>query len=312
MISVNNVTKKFEGFTALENLSCSILDNCIYGLVGSNGAGKSTLIRVLTGVYKADGGQVLLDGEAIFENPAKKARISYVPDELFFTAGANLERMAKMYKSLYPRFNETKLRKMAGELDLDMKKGISSFSKGMKRQAATILALATEPQYIFFDETFDGLDPVIRSFIKQLIVTEMNERGASAIITSHSLRELEDTCDQLALLHRGGIVLESDVADIKTSHFKVQIAFDHDFSQDSFKGINVSNFKKSGSVANLIVSGDREETLAYLKALNPILLDILPLTLEEVFTYELKSLGYGFDISDLLEDYAKGGKANEQ
>lgn len=299
MIAVDNVTKTFGDFNALENLSCTIQDSCIYGMVGSNGSGKSTLLRVLSGVYRPEKGRVIMDGSDVYENPSAKARLAYVSDELYFASGASISSMASIYRSLYKNFNDNKLKMMAGELNLDMKKSISTFSKGMKRQAATILALATEPDYIFFDETFDGLDPIIRNFVKQLIITEMNERSSSAIITSHSLRELEDTCDQLALLHRGGIVLESDIGDLKTSHFKVQIAFDHDFSQDAFKGLNISRFKKNGSVANMIVSGSREMTAAYLQGMDPLLLDILPLSLEEVFTYELRDLGYEFDIDEI-------------
>jgi ABC-2 type transport system ATP-binding protein len=168
----------------------------------------------------------------------------------------------------------------------------------MKRQAATILALSTHPQYIFFDETFDGLDPVMRNVVKTLICEDVLERQSTAIITSHSLRELEDTCDQLALLHKGGLVLESDVQNLKTSLFKIQVAFAHEFSQEDFENIAMLHFSKRGSVANMIVRGDREETVACLQGMAPVLLDVLPLSLEEVFTYEMEALGY---TSDVLE-----------
>lgn len=306
MIEVKNLTKKFGRFTALDDVTCTIADNCIYGMVGSNGAGKSTLLRILSGVYRPDGGGAFIDGQPIWENPAAKARIAYVPDELYYFSGASMKRMADMYAVLYPRFNKDKFSRMAADLGLDTKKSLNTFSKGMRRQALTILALATEPDYIYFDETFDGLDPVVRNYIKRLIVEEMNERGATAIITSHSLRELEDTCDQLALLHKGGLVLESEIGKVKTSRFKVQVGFTHDFGREDFEGMDITLFSKSGSVANMIISGDRDETIARLQAMDPVILDVLPLSLEEVFTYEMQALGYTFDISKEELPFAYG------
>lgn len=296
MIKAENLTKKFEDFTALESISCSIADGCIYGMVGSNGAGKSTFLRIITGVYKADGGSVTIDGENVWENPAIKKRIAYVPDELYFLPGATMNRMADLYRSVYPKFDGEKFKKLTANLGLDPKKSIGTFSKGMKRQAATVLALATCPDYIFFDETFDGLDPVMRNCVKSLICQDVIDRNASAIITSHSLRELEDTCDQLALLHKGGLVLESDVQNLKTAQFKVQIAFPYDYDRSLFEGIQMTHFVKHGSVSNMIVKGDRDETVEKLKKLAPIILDVLPLTLEEVFTYEMETVGYTFNV----------------
>lgn len=301
MIEVKNLTKRFRDFTALEHVSCSIGTGCIYGMVGSNGAGKSTLLRVLAGVYQPDEGKVLIDGMPVWNNPAVKRRIAYVPDELYFLAGASLERMERMYGALYPDFDRKRFRELCNQLELPWKKSMGQFSKGMRRQAVTILALSCRPDYLFFDETFDGLDPVMRSFVKRLICEEVLERGVSAIITSHSLRELEDLCDQLALLHKGGLVLESDIEHLKTSQFKVQIAFREAYDESRFADISISHFEKSGSVANMIVSGDREEILKKLRAMEPILLDVLPLSLEEVFTYEMEALGYGFPIDSSEE-----------
>lgn len=295
MIKAENLTKKFGDFAALRNLDCQIPKGCIYGMIGSNGAGKSTFLRLITGVYKADEGIVTLEGEQIFENPEMKARISYVPDELYFIAGASMDRMASMYKSLYPGFDYSRFRELTNLFRLNPKVNINSFSKGMKRQAATILALSCKPDYIFFDETFDGLDPVMRNLVKNLISSDVMERKATAIITSHSLRELEDTCDQLALLHQGGIIFESDVQNLKTTLFKVQIAFDHDFDIGMFGEFDMLNFVKRGSVANFIVRGNRSEAAGILRAKSPILLDILPLSLEEVFVHEMNALGYAFD-----------------
>lgn len=296
MIQATDLTKKFEDFTALEKISCTIPDGCIYGMVGSNGAGKSTFLRILTGVYQADGGTVTIDGAPVWENPAVKKRIAYVPDELYFLPGASMDRMATMYESIYPGFDRARFAQLAEILHLNRKKNIAAFSKGMKRQAATILAIATRPDYIFFDETFDGLDPVMRNFVKNLICEDVMSRNATAIITSHSLRELEDTCDQLALLHKGGLVLESDVQNLKTSQFKIQIAFSEEYDESRFAGIDMRHFQKRGSVSNMIVRGEREETVQKLQAMCPILLDVLPLSLEEVFTYEMETMGYTFNL----------------
>lgn len=295
MIEVKNLTKKFESFTALDNVTCSIPEGCIYGMVGSNGAGKSTLLRLISGVYRQNGGEIFIDGEPIWENEKIKSQIAYVPDELYFLSGSTMQRMAKLYTAAFPQFDHARFEQLTAAFGLDPKKSLSTFSKGMKRQACTILALSSHPKYIFFDETFDGLDPIMRSLVKKLICNDVVDRGATAIITSHSLRELEDTCDQLALLHKGGLVLESDVQNLKTSLFKVQIAFNHEYDRDAFAGLDILHYSKHGSVANLIVRGDREQTVAALQAKMPILLDLLPLSLEEVFTYEMEALGYIFD-----------------
>ncbi len=299
MIKAENLTKYFDDFCALRDLSCTIDNGCIYGMVGSNGAGKSTFLRILTGVYKPDLGTVTIDGQPIYDNPAVKSRIAYVPDELYFLPGATMDRMASLYKNTAATFDEKRFRSLAAKLSLDTKKPISTFSKGMKRQAATILSLSTNPDFIFFDETFDGLDPIMRNYVKSVICEDVIDRGASAIITSHSLRELEDTCDQLALLHRGGLIFQSDINNLKTAQFKVQIAFAEDFSREKFteaEDFRIMHFTKHGSVANMIIKGDRDLVTARLREMSPLILDVLPLTLEEVFTYELEALGYTFDL----------------
>lgn len=299
MIGANNVTKKFDNFTALDGISCKIESGCIYGLVGSNGAGKSTFLRVLAGVYRSDQGDVTIDGEPIYENPSVKKKIMLVPDDLYFLPGASMLRMKKLYKSVYPDFDDKRFSELSECFGLDVKKNLNTFSKGMRRQAATVLALSARPEYIFFDETFDGLDPIMRNVVKRLICEDILDRKATAIITSHSLRELEDTCDQLSLLHKGGLVFESDIQNLKTSLFKVQIAFDKEYDKSKFTGMDILKFTKRGSVSNIIVRGDRDLTVAALSSMKPTLLDVLPLSLEEVFTYEMEALGYKF--SDILE-----------
>lgn len=295
MIKTKNIVKTFEGFTALTEMSCTINKGCIYGLVGSNGAGKSTFLRILTGVYKPDSGICMIDDEDIYENPKAKSRIFFIPDTLYFHSGTTLNKMASSYINIFPNFSYEKYEHLCELFKLSRTKSLSTFSKGMKRQAAIILALSTNPEYLFLDETFDGLDPVMRNLVKQIICEDVGERQATAIITSHSLRELEDVCDQLALLHKGGLVLESEINDLKTKQFKVQIAFKEEFTIEKFKDLDIIQFKKNGSVASFIVKGDKTTTYDLLHSMAPVLLDVLPLSLEEVFTYEMEALGYSFD-----------------
>lgn len=295
MIVSKNAVKKFDTFTAIDNLSCSIPDGCIYGMVGSNGAGKSTFLRMISGVYRPDSGEVTIDDESIWENPAAKCQIAFIPDDVYYLANSNMNRMADLYSTVYPSFDYNTFKYLTNTFNLDPKKNLNSFSKGMRRQASTILALAARTKYIFFDETFDGLDPVMRNLVKKLICNDVVERKATAIITSHSLRELEDTCDQLALLHKGGLVLESDIGNLKTKQFKVQIAFSDEYDKSKFDGIDIVSFHKSGSVTNMIIKGEREETVTKLSMMQPLILDVLPLSLEEIFTYEMEALGYSFE-----------------
>ena len=300
MIRAENVTKSFrtadmnKPFEALKNLSCEIPSGCIYGLVGSNGAGKSTFLRLISGVYRPDSGVVTIDELPIYENPPAKDLIFYVPDDLYFLPQSSMREMARFYKAIYPKFDFERFSRLTETFGLDPTANLNAFSKGMRRQAATILGLSTRPRYLFFDETFDGLDPVMRNLVKQVIYSDVLENETTTIITSHSLRELEDTCDQLALLHKGGIVFESDIENLKTSLFKVQTAFADPFTKDKFLGIDILSYHQIGSVCTLIVRGDRAETEARIRAMEPLLLDLLPLNLEEVFVYEMEALGYAF------------------
>ena len=289
MIKVKEVSKNFEDFVALDNITCNISDGCIYGMVGSNGAGKSTFLRVLAGIYKPEKGEAYIDDAPIYENPKIKENVVLVADELFFLPGANMNKMAKLYASIYEKFDWERFNKLTELFELNPAKPIGNFSKGMKRQAAIILALSTRAKYMFFDETFDGLDPVMRNLVKKLICNDVIEYNATVIVTSHSLRELEDICDHLALLHRGGLV------ELKTSQFKIQVAFRNEFSRSTFDEFNIIRYRQEGSVANMIINGDRDTTVEKLSKLNPLVLDVLPLTLEEVFTYEMEALGYEFD-----------------
>lgn len=294
MLQATHLVKRFDGFTALSDISCTVPDGCIYGLVGSNGAGKSTFLRTVCGIYRADSGSVTFDGAPVFENPAAKRELVLVPDELFFLHGATTARMETLYRSVYKSFDGERYHTLLDQFRLPAGKPIQTFSKGMRRLTATALALAVKPRLILFDETMDGLDPIMRHIVKSVIADDVASRGTSAVVVSHSLRELEDLCDQLALLHRGGIVLEQDVTDLKTSAFKIQLAFSQDFDRSRFDGLNIVHYQQQGKVATLIVNGDRDETDAALRAMEPLLLEILPLSLEEVFTYELQARNYDF------------------
>ena len=300
MIKVSNASKHFGDFAALNNMNTEIAEGSIYGLIGSNGAGKSTFLRMITGIYQAEGGTVEIDGENVWNNPGAKKKFVYVPDELFFLPGANMLRMAKMYREYYDSFDTDRFNLLTERFGLDPKASISTFSKGMKRQAATILALSCKPRYLFFDETFDGLDPVKRKLVKDEIIEDAKTRKITVVITSHSLRELEDICDQLTLLHKGGIIFESEVGSLKTSLFKIQVAFNDEYDRSLFDGIDILDFTKKGRVANFIVRGEREDVVPKVEALNPLLIDVLPLSLEEVFVYEMEALGYAF--KDVLMD----------
>lgn len=243
MIKADNLTKTFDDYKALNGISCTIEEGCIYGMVGSNGAGKSTFLRLLTGIYRADMGTITIDGNDVYENTELKSQMAFVPDELYFLGGASMDRMAKLYSAAYPDFSGERYEHLKEIFKLSGSRSLNTFSKGMKRQAATILALSCRPRYLFLDETFDGLDPVMRNLVKNIVCQDVVDRKATAILTSHSLRELEDTCDQLALLHKGGLVLESDISNLKTSLFKVQVAFTGEFAgtygRDTFSDLEI-------------------------------------------------------------------------
>ncbi len=303
MITASFVTKRFEDTIALQKLNCTIPEGCVYGLVGSNGSGKSTLLRLIAGIYRPEEGKITIDEQEVFDNPAVKNRIVFVPDELYFLPHANLRRMESLYSAVYERFSHERFEMLLKEFSLNPNKYLNTFSKGMRRQAAAILALSCNADYILFDETFDGLDPVMRNLVKTLLYDEVMDRKATAVVTSHSLRELEDTCDQLALLHKGGIIFESDVDHLKTSLFKVQIAFSEYYGKERFEGVDMLSYEKHGSVATMIVRGDRAETEAKLRSMHPVLFEILPLSLEEVFVYEMGQRGYEF--SEVLKQEVK-------
>lgn len=295
MICVKNVTKSFDGKAVIDGMELELKTGSVYGIAGSNGAGKSTLLRLINGIYKPDKGEITADGEPVWENPAVKSRFAFVSDEYYFEPGVNIKSLVKTYGLLYPEFDREKCLRLADELGLNVKKSVSSFSKGMKRQVSLILALCRNTDYLFFDETFDGLDPIMRTRFKNLINDEVISRGATAALTSHSLRELEDVCDELIIIHNGAVVYESAVDVIKSSYFKVQVAYDGDRKESVFDGITVLDKETRGAVTDMTVKGERAVIEEILTKTKPVLFDIMPLSLEEFFVYILKSQGYGVD-----------------
>lgn len=299
MIEAKNVTMCFEGFTALDNLSCQIPSGCIYGLVGSNGAGKSTFLRLISGIYRPKDGEILIDGLPVYDNPEAKSKLFFIPDELYFLPQSTMNKMAAFYRNLYPSFSMERFHTLTQIFGLNPRSSIQTFSKGMRRQAATILGLSIRPRYLFFDETFDGLDPVMRNLVKDVIRADAKEFGTTVIIASHSLRELEDVCDQLSLLHKGGIVFESQMSELKTSLFKVQFALSTPYDESLFARFDVKKLQKRGAVTEMIIRGEEAVIMEELRALHPVFLESLPLGLEEVFIYEMEALGYAF--SEVLQ-----------
>lgn len=295
MIKIDKLSKKYEKDYVLKDLSCTILDNSIYGLVGANGSGKSTLLRTIMGIYEADSGVISVSGESVYDNEIIKQKMVFVQDDLFFYPGYTLMDTARYYQSMYKDFDINYLKELAGMLNLSLDKKISTFSKGMKRQCALICAICTNADYMFFDETFDGLDPVIRNTMKKILIKQMNKKDTTIVMTSHNLRELEDICDNLGLLYQGGILFESDVDTIKTNMFKVQISFENNFDKEDFEEFDILSFKKTGSVATIIIKDNDGKSKNKLEKMKPLILDYLPLTLEEVFIYEMEALGYEFN-----------------
>jgi len=295
MIKISNLNKTFGDKKVLDNLNCSIKTGSIYGLIGANGAGKSTLLRIIMGIFNKDSGDIEIDGKELTDNEELKQKLVFVPDDLYFFRNYTLKDMIQFYNKLYKNFDEKYAMQLAEKLKLPQNQRVNTFSKGMKRQTALICALSTNAEYMFFDETFDGVDPVVRNFLKKVIAEQMEKKETTIIMTSHNLRELEDFCDNLGLLYKGGILFESEIDSLKTNMFKIQISLPKEFSEKDFQNFNVLSFRKNGSVATVILKGDREGYQKVLEEMNPIILDFLPLTLEEIFIYEMEVLGYEFN-----------------
>jgi ABC-2 type transport system ATP-binding protein len=294
MITVTNVTKCFEQKRALDDVTLQIDSGCVYGLVGTNGSGKSTLLRLIAGVYRTDSGEVTVDGAPVFENADAKQKIFFVSDDLYFHPQATLGDMARFYRAAYPRWDEARYARMCELFPVGTRRKLSTFSKGMRRQAALILALSCAPDYLLLDEAFDGLDPVIRFAVRKIISDMISEYNMTVVISSHNLRELEDFCDRVGLLHSGKLKLECAMDDIRIGFTKVQTVFRPMPEKITLGDLRILSQSVSGSVATLVVQAGEEEALAAANALHPVLAEAVGLTLEEVFIYEMEAVGYDY------------------
>ena len=299
MIETKNLTKAFGDTKALSDISLSIKDGEITGLVGTNGAGKSTLLRLIAGVLKPDSGSVTVDEKSTYDNPLAKSEFVFVPDDLFFFNNANAKDMALYYASLYKKYDMEKFVRLLNAFSLNPKQRISTYSKGMRRQLAIILAVCANTKYILLDETFDGLDPVMRAAVKSLFADEMSERGLTPLISSHSLRELEDICDHVGLLHKGGLLLSESLDDMKTGLLKLQCVFSDKKDLATVKQqLDVMADEKQGMLHVMTVKADKEKVQEIFSHINTVFFEILPLTLEELFIAETE--GAGYDVRKLI------------
>ena len=286
MLEMKHVTKTFGTFAALDDLTMTIPGGAVYGLVGPNGAGKSTAIRHLTGVYRQDRGEVLMEGQPIYENTDLKGRIGYIPDDIFFFPSASLEDMRKYYKGMFPNFDEDLFKRLGEVFQLPANGQIRRFSKGMQKQAAFHLTICTRPDVMILDEPVDGLDPVMRRQVWSLILSDVAQRGTTVLISSHNLRELEDICDHVGIMDHGKMLLERSLADMQGLTHKVQLV------GDAPEGLDILHESTSGRLRTLIVRGDADEISRRIAAANPTYFDLLPLSLEEIFIYELGGVNY--------------------
>lgn len=298
MIQVHELRKQFEHFKALDGVNMHVGRGEIYGLVGPNGAGKSTLLRHLTGVYRPDGGEVVIDGENVYENKKIKEKIAYIPDELFYFMQADTMEMKRFYEGIYPEFDSKLFYRMQEFFPtIDVKRNIRRLSKGMQKQVAFWLAICCKPELMILDEPVDGLDPVMRRQVWSILMSEVAERKMTVLVSSHNLRELEDTCDHVGIMHHGKIMIERSLSDLQGNISKIQVACESGVPKlpDSFEVLHMAN---TGRVYTLIVKGDPKEAERALVADRPTLVDVLPLTLEEIFIYEMG--GADYEVKDIL------------
>ena len=291
MLQANKVVKTFEGFRALDEATLTVPKGSVYGLVGPNGAGKSTIIRHFTGVYRPDSGELTVDGQPIYENDEVKRRLCVIPDDWYYFPQWSIRDMAQLYEGMYPNFNRERYEKMKQVFPLDDKQMIRRMSKGMQKQAAFWLTMCCMPEFLILDEPVDGLDPVMRRQVWSLLLGDVAERGTTVLVSSHNLRELEDVCDHVGIMNKGKVLLERSLSDLQDNIVKLQVAF-ADGEVSLPEDMDVVHHEHIGRVHTYIVRGSREELLARVAALQPILLEAIPLTLEEIFIYELGGADY--------------------
>ena len=292
MLEAKNVVKTFDGFRALDCLNMTVPKGAVYGLVGPNGAGKSTIIRHLAGIYRQDSGEVLLDGQPVYENPAVKRRMTVIGDDWYYFPQANIREMARFFAGLYPSFSWERYEKLKQVFPLDEKMMLRRMSKGMQKQAAFWLAVCCMPEYLILDEPVDGLDPVMRRQVWSLLLGDVSERGTTVLVSSHNLRELEDVCDHVGILNRGQVLLERSLSDLQDNTVKLQVAYAGVTEPMLPSELNILHRSHVGRVYTYIVRGSRAEILRRMEITEPILLESIPLTLEEIFIYELGGVDY--------------------
>ena len=293
MIEAKNLTKRFGSLMAVDHINAQIRDGSVFGLIGTNGAGKSTFLRMLSGVLKPDEGSVTIDGKEVYENVEVKSRFFYISDDQYFFSNSTPEQLMKFYMGVYPKFNKNRFIHLMDSFELDRKRKINTFSKGMKKQVSVICGVCAGTDYLFCDETFDGLDPVMRQTVKSIFIGDMEERNLTPIIASHNLRELEDICDHVGLLHKGGILLSKDLEDMKFHIHKIQCVLGgRQQEKELEKELQVLKVQHQGSLLMITARGTRSEIVEKVQAKNPLFMEVLPLTLEEIFISETEVAGY--------------------
>lgn len=298
MIKADNLTKRFQGVTAVDHIHAEIQDGTVFGLIGTNGAGKSTFLRMAAGILKPDEGTITLDEEAVFEDIRVKARCFYIPDEPYFLGNGTADDMKTFYQGIYPNFDTDRFAKLLKSFELDGRRKIQTFSKGMKKQLAVLLGICAGTDYLFCDETFDGLDPVMRQTVKSLFANDIEERNLTPVIASHNLRELEDICDHVGLLHRGGMLLSKDLDDMKMNIHKIQCVLPAGLDRTNLQDLDIMTVEQRGSLLTLTVRGQKEEIQARMQSYHPVFFEMIPLSLEEIFISETEVAGY--DIKKLI------------
>ena len=300
MIQVNNVVKSFDGFRALDGLTMSVEGGSIYGLVGPNGAGKSTILRHITGIYRPDSGSVRVDGQPVYENPAVKSRMAWIPDDLYYFLSASTRDMMKFYRGLYPQFDDKRYQALKDAFPaVDEKQPIRRLSKGMQKQSAFWLALCCNPDLLVLDEPVDGLDPVMRRQVWSLLMGDVAQRGTTVLVSSHNLRELEDFCDHVGLIHKGGVLFEQELDELKLGIHKVQAvyrpALDSEALDELRDALDIIKLEIQGSMVRFVARGSEEEIDRVMQHRNTIFYETLSLSLEEVFISEMEAAGYDLD-----------------
>lgn len=300
MIEIKNLRKDFDDFRAVRDISAVIDEGNVFGMVGTNGAGKSTLLRMIAGVLKPSSGEILIDGKNVYDNPDAKKDIFYISDEQFFFQGATPREMKKFYKGMYPNFSDERFDELIEKFGLGKDRKINTFSKGMKKQLSVILGVCANTKYLLCDETFDGLDPVMRQAVKKIFIAELEDRKLTPIIASHNLRELEDICDHVGLLHQGGILFSKDLDEMKMGIHRIQCVFESEEDRSKLaETLNIMNDEVRGSLHTITARGSREEIEQGISSVGTVFAEILPLSLEEIFISETEVVGY--DVKNIID-----------